>query len=124
MTDQEIPPERPDNLFQALPGDRGPHGIFDDRARSFSLQWWVTSHRSWLMFGAAAGAAIAAAVYRKNHARQRHWLPGAGLQFRIAGSKLLLEGDIIMAKTAADLLVERLIDWGVDTIFGFPGRWR
>ncbi len=78
VTDQEIPPERPDNLFQALPGDRGPHGIFDDRARSFSLQWWVTSHRSWLMFGAAAGAAIAAAVYRKNHARQRHWLPGRG----------------------------------------------
>jgi pyruvate dehydrogenase (quinone) len=27
-----------------------------------------------------------------------------------------------MAKTAADLLVERLIEWGVDTIFGFPGE--
>jgi pyruvate dehydrogenase (quinone) len=26
-----------------------------------------------------------------------------------------------MAKTVADLLVERLIGWGVDTIFGFPG---
>src|SRR5947209_7029329 len=26
-----------------------------------------------------------------------------------------------MAKTAADVLIERLIDWGVDTIFGFPG---
>lgn len=26
-----------------------------------------------------------------------------------------------MAKTAGDLLVERLTDWGVDTIFGFPG---
>jgi pyruvate dehydrogenase (quinone) len=26
-----------------------------------------------------------------------------------------------MAKTTAELLVERLIDWGVDTIFGFPG---
>jgi pyruvate dehydrogenase (quinone) len=26
-----------------------------------------------------------------------------------------------MPKTVADLLVERLIDWGVDTIFGFPG---
>src|SRR5215472_11068861 len=26
-----------------------------------------------------------------------------------------------MAKTTAGLLVERLIDWGVDTIFGFPG---
>jgi pyruvate dehydrogenase (quinone) len=26
-----------------------------------------------------------------------------------------------MAKTVAEMLVERLIDWGVDTIFGFPG---
>lgn len=26
-----------------------------------------------------------------------------------------------MAKTAGDMLVERLSDWGVDTIFGFPG---
>jgi len=26
-----------------------------------------------------------------------------------------------MAKTAGDLLVERLIEWGVDVIFGFPG---
>ena len=26
-----------------------------------------------------------------------------------------------MAKTTADLLIERLIDWKVDTIFGFPG---
>jgi pyruvate dehydrogenase (quinone) len=26
-----------------------------------------------------------------------------------------------MAKTVADLLVDRLIDWGVDTIFGLPG---
>src|ERR671923_1345259 len=26
-----------------------------------------------------------------------------------------------MAKTTADLLVERLIDWRVDTIFGLPG---
>src|ERR671939_1348791 len=26
-----------------------------------------------------------------------------------------------MAKTVADRLVERLIDWGVDTIFGLPG---
>jgi pyruvate dehydrogenase (quinone) len=25
-----------------------------------------------------------------------------------------------MAKTTADLLVERLIDWGVDTIYGLP----
>src|SRR5581483_6290199 len=26
-----------------------------------------------------------------------------------------------MARTAADLLIERLLDWGVDTVFGLPG---
>ena len=26
-----------------------------------------------------------------------------------------------MAETVGDLLVDRLIEWGVDTIFGFPG---
>ncbi len=26
-----------------------------------------------------------------------------------------------MARTAADVLVERLVDWGVDTVFGLPG---
>jgi pyruvate dehydrogenase (quinone) len=26
-----------------------------------------------------------------------------------------------MAKTVAEMLIERLIDWGVDTIFGYPG---
>jgi thiamine pyrophosphate-dependent acetolactate synthase large subunit-like protein len=26
-----------------------------------------------------------------------------------------------MAATVADVLVQRLIDWGVDTIFGIPG---
>ena len=26
-----------------------------------------------------------------------------------------------MSKTVADLLVTRLIDWGVDAIFGLPG---
>src|SRR5256886_15262021 len=31
------------------------------------------------------------------------------------------ERSSIMAMTAADVLVETLIDWGVDTIFGLPG---
>ena len=26
-----------------------------------------------------------------------------------------------MSQTASDVLVERLCDWGVDTIFGLPG---
>jgi pyruvate dehydrogenase (quinone) len=34
---------------------------------------------------------------------------------------VVLSRSIDMAKTVADLLVERLIDWGIETIFGFPG---
>src|SRR4051812_46481632 len=30
-------------------------------------------------------------------------------------------GDAAMAKTAADILVQSLIDWNVDTVFGIPG---
>jgi len=26
-----------------------------------------------------------------------------------------------MARTAADLLIENVIDWGVDVVFGLPG---
>src|SRR3954452_15028146 len=32
-----------------------------------------------------------------------------------------LRREPIMAETAADILLETLIDWGVDTIFGLPG---
>ena len=60
------------------------------------------------------------------------WVPGARdeLPFRqaarLSGSFRHLpaaqtEGVKTMARTVADLLVDRLIDWGVDTIFGFPG---
>ena len=27
-----------------------------------------------------------------------------------------------MSQTVADRLIERLIEWGVDTLFGYPGR--
>jgi pyruvate dehydrogenase (quinone) len=34
---------------------------------------------------------------------------------------LVKQEEIYMSKLVADILVERLIDWGVDVIFGFPG---
>src|SRR5581483_10470228 len=43
----------------------------------------------------------------------------AGLQWRDC-----LPGRIpgeFMSKSVADVLLERLIDWGVDVVFGFPG---
>ena len=55
---QPIPEERPDNLFEAAPVDYGTHGRFDARAKSHSLQWWLTSNRNALLLGAGTLAAL------------------------------------------------------------------
>jgi NADP-dependent 3-hydroxy acid dehydrogenase YdfG len=60
QTDEPVDPDRPDNLDDALPGDRGAHGNFDAEAREHSLQLWAAQHRGGL---ATVGAALAAAVW-------------------------------------------------------------
>jgi short-subunit dehydrogenase len=37
---------RPDNLWQPLPGDHGAHGVFDARASRWSPQLWASEHRT------------------------------------------------------------------------------
>jgi short-subunit dehydrogenase len=61
QTDQPIEPHRADNLYEPLPGDHGAHGAFDDVARSFSVQLWLSEHRRELFVAAAllAGAGVA-----------------------------------------------------------------
>jgi NAD(P)-dependent dehydrogenase (short-subunit alcohol dehydrogenase family) len=66
QTDQPEDPERPDNLWSALPRDWGAHGSFDDEARAYSLEVWLATHRPWARAarngaesnGHAAGAAL------------------------------------------------------------------
>lgn len=50
-------PNRPDNLWEPVPGDHGAHGIFDKRAHSFSMELWLESHAKWLAL--AAGLTVA-----------------------------------------------------------------
>lgn len=58
-------PDRPDNLYMPVHGDFGAHGLFDDQARNFSLQLWVTKNRRWLalagvgLIGLARGLKLA-----------------------------------------------------------------
>jgi NAD(P)-dependent dehydrogenase (short-subunit alcohol dehydrogenase family) len=59
QTDDPVPPDRPDNLFEPAPGDFAAHGRFDDRSKPRSLQLWATTHRRWLLGGAAAAGALA-----------------------------------------------------------------
>jgi len=56
---EPVPEERPDNLFDAAPVDYGTHGRFDARAKSHSMQWWLTSNRNAVLLGIGALVAVA-----------------------------------------------------------------
>ncbi len=49
MTDQPADPDRPNNLWEPLPGDAGAHGTFGSRAHKHSPQLWATMHRPWVI---------------------------------------------------------------------------
>jgi len=65
QTDQPIDPHRPDNLDRYVPGDRGAHGLFDDRSRGHSLELWARMHRAALLAGTTLLAAGLATVARR-----------------------------------------------------------
>jgi short-subunit dehydrogenase len=66
QTDEPVSPNRPDNLFESVPGPYGARGIFSDRAKSFSLQNWANLHRGAVSAVGAGMAALAFAVMRRN----------------------------------------------------------
>jgi hypothetical protein len=51
LTDEPRNTERPHNLWEPVDTDHdhGAHGVFDSRARSWSPQFWLTTHRPWVM---------------------------------------------------------------------------
>lgn len=62
--DGSADPNRPNNLWEPLPGDFGAHGDFDSRAHKRSWQVDLDLNRRWIALGlAAAGAAI---LFMKN----------------------------------------------------------
>jgi len=67
QTDQPISPDRPDYVFEPLPGDHGSHGIFDDQAHDRSPQLIFTTHRR----SATAGVVGLAGVVAAGAARHR-----------------------------------------------------
>ena len=55
QTDEPRDPASPDNLWRPVAGDHGAHGRFGARARRWSGQFWLTTHRGWLAAAAALG---------------------------------------------------------------------
>lgn len=66
QTDEPIPPDRPDNLWQPVPGEFGAQGRFGAHALEHSPQLWATRHRGWLLGGALA-IGLAAGLRRLRH---------------------------------------------------------
>jgi NAD(P)-dependent dehydrogenase (short-subunit alcohol dehydrogenase family) len=80
QTNEPVPPDRPDNLFEPVPGDRGAHGDFDQQARSTSVEVWARTHPrvlgtttvlAWAALAAAIGRGSDLINGRKNGARRR-----------------------------------------------------
>jgi NAD(P)-dependent dehydrogenase (short-subunit alcohol dehydrogenase family) len=69
QTDEPEDPDRPNNLWEPVPGDHGAHGAFDQCARDTSWQLWANTHRG-LMAAATAGTlsiiALATALWRRD----------------------------------------------------------
>lgn len=60
--DGPISPDRQNNLWEPVAGDRGAHGDFDDRAQDSSWQLWLEMHRGPVAAAAAGVAGVAALV--------------------------------------------------------------
>jgi short-subunit dehydrogenase len=67
-------PNRPNNLWQPLPGDHGAHGTFDARAHIRSYELWAARYRNWIAAG-LFGTLTAAGIYftlGSNRSSKRH----------------------------------------------------
>ena len=58
-TNEPIDPNRPDNLYAALPDDHGAHGRFDARSSDRSVQLWFAKHR-WMTMALAVACGVVA----------------------------------------------------------------
>src|SRR5215212_6426912 len=62
QTDQAVDENRPDNLYEPVPGDHGAHGNFDMQSHEESPQLWATEHLGLVALAGGAGLLAAAAL--------------------------------------------------------------
>jgi short-subunit dehydrogenase len=61
ISDMPVSADRPDNLFEPVPGMAATHGMFDDQAKTRSPQLWAATHRT-IVAGALVGVAATGAA--------------------------------------------------------------
>lgn len=64
-------PSRPNNLWESVPGKYAAHGAFDERASRNSTELWMSTHKPWLLTGAAfAGGVLYEMLFAKKRRRK------------------------------------------------------
>jgi short-subunit dehydrogenase len=76
--EKPVAPDRGNNLYEPVPGDRGAHGRFDAQARTSSPQLWMTMNRGIIGLSAIAvgvGAILLSRTVKVSAPRKRRrWL--------------------------------------------------
>ncbi|HEY1261962.1 MAG TPA: SDR family oxidoreductase [Terriglobales bacterium] len=65
QTSEPEDPNRPNNLWQPLPGDHGARGRFSARSHERSYELWGETHRRWVLAGLGA---LVAGIFALRHA--------------------------------------------------------
>jgi hypothetical protein len=65
--DEKEDPNRPNNLFEPVPGDFAAHGTFDSRASWRSPELWLSLRRRWMALGLVGAAGL---VYGMSRSRR------------------------------------------------------
>lgn len=71
QTSEPEDPNRPNNLWEPLPGDHGAHGAFDAQAHKSSVQLWLDQNRGWLTLALGGIAAGVEWLRSRNKAPER-----------------------------------------------------
>lgn len=65
QTPDAVPTNRPDNLFEPVPGDFGAHGIFGDRAHAQAATTWLSENKGLAALASAAALGAIAFVMKR-----------------------------------------------------------
>jgi len=66
QTREPVPPDRPDNLFEPLPGDFGAHGVFGEAAHDEAATTWLATHKGATALAGAACVGVLALAFRRH----------------------------------------------------------
>jgi short-subunit dehydrogenase len=65
QTQEPVPKDRPDNLFEPVPGDFGAHGVFGRQAHEKAATTWLAGHKGLTALAGAAALGALAIIFKK-----------------------------------------------------------